>query len=39
MKKEELIKFLNWFNEIEDLGYTDKGIKFYVEMYLEPKTK
>lgn len=36
LEKEEnqLIDFLAWFNEYEELGYTKKGIEFYVEKYL-----
>ena len=33
--KKELIEFLKWLNELEELKYTEKGIEFYVELYLK----
>ncbi len=35
MNKQTLIAFFTWLNRREDLKYTKKGIKFYVEEYLE----
>lgn len=33
----DLIKFFEWLNNLEDLRYTKKGIRFYVAKYLEEK--
>lgn len=31
---EESREFFIWLNEREDLGYTEKGIDFYINEYL-----
>ena len=34
-QREQLIDFFNWINKYEELRYTEKGIKFYVDEYLK----
>lgn len=34
-RSEQLIDFFKWLNTYEELGYTEKGINFYVEEYLK----
>ncbi len=34
-RSEQLIDFLKWLNDYEELQYTEKGIKFYVDEYLK----
>jgi hypothetical protein len=34
-RSELLIDFFKWLNALEELQYTEKGIKFYVDMYLK----
>lgn len=33
-----LEEFFTWLNSLEELGYTEKGIEFYVNGYLKEKT-
>jgi hypothetical protein len=30
-----IIDFFEWLNDYEELGYTEKGINFYVDKYLK----
>lgn len=32
---QDLIDFFEWLNNYEELGYTKKGIRFYVDEYLK----
>ena len=34
-RSEQLIDFFKWLNDYEELKYTEKGIKFYVDEYLK----
>lgn len=34
-QSEQLIDFFKWLNDYEELKYTEKGIKFYVDEYLK----
>ena len=34
-QSEQLIDFFNWLSKYEELKYTEKGIKFYVDEYLK----
>jgi hypothetical protein len=36
-QKKELIDFFTHLNDLDELGYTEKGIEFYVEQYLRLK--
>jgi len=36
-KEEPIRNFFKWINEYEDLKYTEKGIEFYVNEYLNKK--
>jgi len=33
-KRKQLDDFFKWLNNYEELGYTEKGILFYVDEYL-----
>lgn len=37
--EKESIEFLKWFNDFNELGYTEKGIIFYVNEYLKTNQK
>ena len=34
-RSELLIAFFKWLNDYEELKYTEKGIRFYVDEYLK----
>ena len=35
--EEQLIDFFKWFNDYEELKYTEKVINFYVDKYLNDR--